>query len=267
MTIHYIDSHAHLTSPEVYGHVEEVILRAKQASLSAIVNICTDAKTLAHGMELAQKHPRIYNVAATTPHDVDQEGELLFPLMAQHAREKKLVAVGETGLDYHYHHSTPETQQKFLRRYLHLALECKLPVVIHCREAFTDFFQILDAEYTTNGKHAPGVLHCFTGTVKEAEEVIKRGWFLSLSGIVTFKKSEELKEVAKIVPLDQLLIETDTPYLAPQSKRGRQNEPSYLPEIAAHIASLRQISTEEVAQATCMNACHLFGFDNNHTLT
>ena len=119
--------------------------------------------------------------------------------MEHHARCGDLVAVGETGIDYFHHHSPPDLQKEFLRRYLHLALECRLPVVIHCREAFADFFTILDAEYTVGGKHAPGVLHCFTpGTEAEADdEVIKRGWYLSLSGIVTFKKSDVLRAVAK----------------------------------------------------------------------
>ena len=138
---------------------------------------------------------------------------------------------------------------------MHLALECELPIVIHCRDAFADFFQIIDEEYPVNKK---GVLHCFTGTLEEAKEVVKRDWYLSLSGIVTFKRSEELREVAKIVPLDQLLIETDTPYLAPQSRRGKQNEPSYLPETAKLIADVKGISLEELAKATANNATELF---------
>lgn len=225
----FIDSHAHLTSPQTFPDLEGILKRARDADVSAIINICTDEDTLNKGLELAEAHPWIYNTASTTPHDVKKEGEALFPIMAKAARAGKLVAVGETGLDYHYMHSPRDMQQQFLKDYLHLALECSLPVVIHCREAFADFFRILDEEYLVNGKHAPGVLHCFTGTVAEAREVIERDWYLSLSGIVTFKRSDELREVAKIVPLEQLLIETDTPYLAPQSKRGKINEPSYLP--------------------------------------
>lgn len=207
---------------------------------------------------LAKTYPWIYNTAATTPHDVAKEGEAVFPLIEKHAKAGDLIAIGETGLDYFYEHSSRELQQHFLRKYLHLALECRLPVVIHCREAFADFFSILDAEYAVGGKHAPGVLHCFTGTEAEAEEVLKRGWYLSLSGIVTFKKSTTLKEVAKLVPLEQLLIETDTPYLAPQSYRGKVNEPAYIMETAAVIADIKGVPVEKVAQATCLNACRLF---------
>jgi TatD DNase family protein len=254
----FIDSHAHLSSDQVYDDINGIIERAKVNGIEAIVNICTDTATLERGLVLAKNYGWIHPVAATTPHDVSKEGESFFPIVTKHAKEGKLIAIGETGLDYYYEHSPMELQKDFLRRYLHLALECGLPVVIHCREAFSDFFSILDAEYQVNGKHAPGVLHCFTGSLKEAEEVLKRNWYLSLSGIVTFKKSAVLKEVAKMVPLDQLLIETDTPYLAPQSRRGKTNEPSYLPEIAAVIAETKGIAPEEVAVATTANAKKLF---------
>lgn len=252
--MHYFDSHAHLTSPEAYKDIDGILARAEIAGVSRIINICTNAETLKHGLELSKKYPWISNAAATTPHDVQKEGELLFPLMEKHAKNGDLVAVGETGLDYHYEHSPRELQKHFLVKYLHLALECKLPIIIHCRDAFQDFFEILDAEYSTG----TGVLHCFTGTLEDAKQVINRGWYLSLSGIVTFKKSEVLKEVAKMVPLEQLLIETDTPYLAPQSKRGKLNEPSYLPEIAQVIAQAKNIPLEEVVRHTTTNASSLF---------
>ena len=253
-----IDSHAHLTSPAVFDQLDIVLERAQQAGVEAIVNICTDLLSLERGLALSQRCPWIYQVAATTPHDVEKEGEQVFDRMAASARQGLLKAVGETGLDYHYEHSNRTIQKQFLRRYLHLALECQLPVVIHCREAFSDFFEILDAEYQVNGQHAPGVLHCFTGTIAEAEEVLKRGWMLSLSGIVTFKKSVELQDVAREVPLSQLLIETDTPYLAPQKQRGKQNEPAFLVETAQFIAGLKGISFEELAKATAQNARFLF---------
>ena len=253
-----IDSHAHLTSSSVYAEIDSILARAQAAGVTTIINICTDQDTLKKGFELSEKYSWIHNAGATTPHDVEKEGEIFFPLVAEHARNRDLIAVGETGLDYHYKHSPPETQKEFLRKYLHLAMECRLPVIIHCRDAFADFFTILDAEYVKNDKHYPGVLHCFTGTVKEAEQVISRGWYLSLSGIVTFKKSEELREVAKVVPLEQLLIETDTPYLAPQSKRGKPNEPSYLLEIVNEIAAIKKISPEEVINTTAANVQQLF---------
>jgi TatD DNase family protein len=253
-----IDSHAHLTSPSVFEQVESVLKRARQVGVQAIINICTDLLSLQRGLQLSERYSWIHQAAATTPHDVEKEGEAVFEIMATAARQGRLKAVGETGLDYYYEHSKREIQKDFLRRYLQLALECRLPVVIHCREAFADFFEILDVDYQVDGRYAPGVLHCFTGTLAEAEEVLKRGWMLSLSGIVTFKKSLELQQVAREVPLDQLLIETDTPYLAPQKHRGKPNEPAFLAETAAFIAELKQVSVEEVAQATAHNAQQLF---------
>lgn len=253
-----IDSHAHLTSSLLYDTVDDILSRAQGAGVKSIVNICTDPLSLERGIELSQSYPWVYQAAATTPHDVEKEGEAAFETLAAAARQGHLVAVGETGLDYHYEHSNRDIQKHFLRRYLHLALECRLPVVIHCREAFGDLFEILDEDYTVDGKLAPGVLHCFTGTMKEAEELIAKGWFISLSGIVTFKKSIELQEVARVIPLNQLLIETDAPYLAPQSKRGKTNEPAYLVETAAFIAMLKQLPMEAIAEATTKNAQRLF---------
>ena len=253
-----IDSHAHIASDEIFPEVESILERAKRAGVSDIINICTDDITLRRGLELSSKYPWVHNVASTTPHDVLTEGEKLFSLMAKHAKQGDLVAIGETGLDYFHHHSPPEMQKEFLRRYLQLALECNLPVVIHCRDAFSDFFKILDEEYIVSGKHAPGVLHCFTGTAAEAEEVIKRGWYISFSGIVTFKKSEPLREIVRKVPLEQILIETDAPYLAPQSHRGKLNEPGFISETAAVIASSRGVSVDEVAAVTSTTAEKLF---------
>jgi TatD DNase family protein len=258
----YVDSHAHLTSDEMFDQIEAVLQRAQEAHVGTIINICTDLKTLKRGLELSHRYPWIYQAAATTPHDVEKEGEAVFASIAQHAYQGHLQAVGETGLDYYYAHSQPTIQKEFLKRYLKLALDCQLPVIIHCREAFGDLFKIIDENYQLNGRHAPGVLHCFTGNRQEAQEVIARGWMLSLSGIVTFKKSHELQQVAREIPLSQLLIETDAPYLAPQSKRGQKNEPSFIPETASFIASLRKIPLQEVIQATTTNTLKLFKINN-----
>lgn len=231
-----------------------MIARAKEQHVQAIINICTDRLSLEKGLLLAKKYPMVHNAGATTPHDVAKEGEELFPLFQEHAKKKHFVAVGETGLDYFYEHSPKQVQIAFLLKYLQLAVECHLPVIFHCREAFHDLFAITDSEY----KGKPAVLHCFTGTMQEAEGVLKRGWYLSLSGIITFKKSSSLREVAKRVPLDRLLIETDSPYLAPDSKRGKTNEPSYIPEIAAVIAKEKGVTMEEIANATTANARKFF---------
>lgn len=260
----FTDSHAHLTSSQLYDEIEGVLTRAESTGVKRIINICTDTESLIKGMALSKSDPWIFNAAAAHPHDVEREGELFFPHVQQQARQGNLIAVGETGLDYHYHHSTPEKQQQYLRMHLQLALEAKLPVIIHCREAFKDLFSILDEEYCPDHKHGPGVLHCFTGSIAEAEQVLERGWFLSLSGIITFKKSIELREVARLVPLDRLLIETDAPYLAPNSRRGKQNEPSYIVETASVLAALKGVTLAELAEATTKNAARLFSFDESN---
>lgn len=250
----YIDSHAHLTSREVYCDIGAILERAKAQRITSVINICTDQQTLENGLALAKTTPWIYNAAATTPHDVAQEGELFFPIVAACAAQKQLIAIGETGLDYHYEHSKRDIQIEFLKRYFALASEMDLPLIIHCREAFADLFALADAGY----RHKRAVLHCFTGTIAEAKGVLERGWYISFSGIVTFKKSETLREVVRYAPLDKILIETDTPYLAPQSKRGQPNEPAYLPEIAALVAQVKQLQIEEIAAQTSRNANSLF---------
>ncbi|MCH9614630.1 MAG: putative metal-dependent hydrolase YcfH [Chlamydiia bacterium] len=246
----FFDSHAHLTSSDVLPELPAILERAKAANVTRMANICTDIPTLEAGLKL--DHPGIVNIGATTPHDVGKEGALNFPTFEKAAREGKLKAIGETGLDYFYEHSDKKTQKTYLIKYLELATELNLPVVIHCREAFDDLF-----DFTKDFKGTL-ILHCFTGTMDEAKEVLKRGWYLSLSGIVTFKKSLELQEVAKIVPLKQMLIETDTPYLAPRSKRGKQNEPAYVVETAGFIADLKEITVDELAKATFDNASDVF---------
>lgn len=245
-----IDAHAHLCDAAFDTDRDAVLERALSSGLSHIINIATHPSELKLGLALPKW---VSHAAATTPHAVVNQGELHFETFATHAHAGDLVAIGETGLDYHYWKESAHLQQKFLRRYLQLAATCTLPVVIHCREAFEDFFSILDSESSV-----PGVLHCFTGTLAEAKEVVARDWYLSLSGIATFKKSEELRAVAKWVPLNRLLIETDAPYLAPITFRGKRNEPSYLVETARILAEARGISFEEVAAATRANAIRLF---------
>lgn len=254
-----IDSHAHLTCESCLPHVDSMLASAKEAGVGHVINICTNPDALEKGIELKKKYPNVHNVGSTTPHDVEKEGEAFFDYFANQARSGNLVAVGETGLDYYYEHSSKQVQQEFLQRYLLLAKECKLPVVIHCREAFKDVFRILDMCYVVEGRHLPGVLHCFTGTLNEAQEVCERGWYLSLSGIITYKKSQEIRDVVKKMPLEKLFVETDSPYLTPQSNRGRfPNQPANLVEIVSKIAEIKELPFETVAHQTAQNARTLF---------
>lgn len=255
-----IDSHAHLSAQPLLDQVDAILARAKATNIEKVVNICTDPENLQEGLRLAESYSWLYNAGAVHPHDAASLGESFFSTIATLARQKKLIALGETGLDYHYNHSPAEIQQECLRKHLLLALECELPVIIHCRLAFPDFFRILDETYCPNGRHGPGVLHCFTGTAEEAKNVLDRGFYISFSGVVTFKKSEELRKVVQSTPLDRMLIETDAPYLAPQSHRGKTNEPAFVKEVAEVIAAVKQLPFETVAEATTANAKKLFSF-------
>jgi TatD DNase family protein len=236
--------------------VDEVVRRAKTSGLKKIVNICVDEKSLEAGLKLAERYDWIYNTASTTPHDVEKEGDSFFPQVKEAAQAGKLIAIGETGLDYFYEHSPKQVQQKFFSLYLQLAKSCSLPLIFHCRDAFYDLFSQTDEVY----RNCPAILHCFTGTLDEAKEGLKRGWMISFSGIITFKKSESLREVVKYVPLENILAETDSPYLAPQTKRGLTNEPAFIRETIEMIAQVKALSVEEVTQATSQNALKFFSF-------
>lgn len=217
------DTHAHLTWGDTYDKLPEILKRAKQTGVEKIVNICTDEETLNRGLRMSEEW--IYQAGATTPHDVEELGEKDFPHFEKAAKEGKLIAIGETGLDYFYEHSNRALQKKFLTRYFHLALETKLPTIIHCRDAFADLFEIADNEYREKGAPAPCLMHCFTGTWEEAKKALDRNWPISASGIITFKKSEALREVFRKVPLSHIVIETDTPYLAPQGEADPMSLP------------------------------------------
>jgi len=249
-----IDSHAHLTSSLIKDSVEAILQRAKASAVGAIINICTDEESLEKGLALAEHFDWVFNAAATTPHDVESWGEAFFPRVEASAQKGKLVAIGETGLDYFYEHASRALQKASMIQHLALAKKLHLPVVFHCRDAFEDLFAIADEHF----KGGRALMHCFTGNEKEASAAIERGWSISFSGILTYKKSEELRKTAKQVPISHILLETDTPYLAPQSRRGSPNEPAYLVETAHKLAEIKKISFEEVAQQTSLNAIKFF---------
>ncbi len=254
----FVDSHAHLGDDALFPYWKEILQRAKTAKIDAIVNICTNSETLERGLLMQKSNPLIPIVlaAATTPHDVEKDGDSFFKEVVDLALQKKLVAIGETGLDYHYEYSPKELQKKHLIQYFHLAKKMDLPVIFHCRDAFSDLFELANAEYQSS----KALLHCFTGTLEEAKQVLDQGWGISFSGIVSFKKSEPLRDVIRYVPLERMFIETDSPYLAPQTKRGSCNEPAFVVETAQVIANIKGISIEEVAQRTSLNARALFSF-------
>jgi TatD DNase family protein len=250
-----IDTHAHLTSDELFDQVEVLIKRAKDASIFKIFNINTDLITLKRGLELKKTDDCIENIAACTPHDVDQIGDLFFNEVKNAAKDKKLLAIGETGLDYYYMHSDQENQKKHFEKYIHLALEFDLPLVIHCRNAFDDLIKILD-RYKEMKRV---IIHCFTGTDDEAKACLSRGFYLSFSGIVTYKKSLDLQKTCAQVPIDRILIETDAPYLAPQNLRGKVNEPAFIVETLQKVAFLHGITVDKMAACLLENTKRVFG--------
>lgn len=255
----WFDSHAHITSLD-QDAIDLVLLRAKVSRVDWIMNICTCIDELERAKKLRDKYPHLFIAGATTPHDVEKQGDE-FALFEKAAKSKEMSAIGETGLDYHYEHSPKKQQLEYLLKYIDLSLQCQLPLIIHCREAFSDLLSILDQNYLEKKGSTNVILHCFTGTEKEARALMERGIFLSFSGIVTFNKSQSLQEVAKITLPELLLIETDTPYLAPVPKRGKPNEPSFLPFIGECIAKLKEQPVQEIAKITTSNAKRIFGVE------
>ncbi len=255
-----IDAHAHLTGEE-NPDIANLLKRAQEACLEAIINVCCSLDDLQRGLVLASssQNPQVCTIAAITPHDAAKEDqEPFFAYISRCAGEGKLFAIGETGLDYYYEHAPRDKQQALLRQFYRLACQMKLPIVIHCRDAFADLFAILDEE-SARCKESPDVmLHCFTGSLQEAQEAIARGWYISLSGCVTYPKNSELQRVAASIPLEQLLLETDSPYLAPQGFRGKKNEPAFLRQTAQYVAGYRGICFDDLAHATAQNTKRFF---------
>lgn len=250
----FIDSHAHITDSRIIENIDPVLERAKDAKVEAIINICIDEQTLERGIELARKNPRIFNSAAVCPQEAHIEHALFFEALIQQAKKNGLVAIGETGLDYYYPNHDKEKQKTALLRHVALAKQYNLPLIFHCREAFEDLFRLNDQYFSGH----PAMVHCFTGSLLEAKECLARGWYISISGILTFRNSNFLRKVVVEIPIEKLLLETDSPYLSPQGKRGKMNEPSYLIETAETVAILKDLSLTEVAHITSENAIQFF---------
>jgi TatD DNase family protein len=254
----WIDTHAHLSAFEE-SQIQMAIEHALASQVEGIVNICTDQITLEKGLKIHKKYPWIYNTCAITPHDVETFEQGFLEKMKTHAHQ--LVAIGECGLDYYYKELPVQAQKELLCDHFELALKNQLPLVIHCREAFNDLFELLDAHYLSKSGAKGGILHCFTGTFEEAKQAIDRGFYISYSGIVTFKNSTLLQTIAQKIPLEHCVIETDAPYLAPVPKRGKTNEPANVCFVGAFISELRGISQQECAQITTQNAKRVFSLE------
>lgn len=248
-----IDTHTHVHGAEFDSDREPALTRARSAGVAACLAIGTDVADSRRAVDLAAKQPDVFASVGVHPHETAGLSDLGLEELSRLAAGDRVVAFGEVGLDYYYEHSPKDIQRQRFADQVAIAARLGLPLVIHTRDAWDDTFRILDER-----RHGGGVFHCFTGTREHAEEAIRRGFFVSFSGIVTFHKAQALQAVAREVPLDRVLIETDCPFLAPVPHRGTRNEPAFVALVAHKIAQLRGLSVEEASRATTANARRCF---------
>ncbi|KAF0823406.1 TatD family hydrolase [Cytobacillus firmus] len=254
----FFDTHAHLNAEQYNEDLQEVIDRALSEGISNIVVVGFDRPTIEKAMELTEKYDFIYASVGWHPVDAIDMTEEDLQWIEELSSHPKVVALGEMGLDYYWDKSPKDIQQEVFRKQIRLAKKVKLPIVIHNRDATADIVEILKEE---GAGEVGGIMHCFSGSPEIAQECVDMNFYISLGGPVTFKNAKKPKEVADVIPLEKLLIETDCPYLTPHPHRGKRNEPSYVKLVAEQIAEIKGLSTEEVAQATTENAKKLFGIN------
>ena len=251
-----VDSHCHLDFDDFSSDLDGIVARARVAGIGRMVSISTRVKQRAGLLAIVDRFPDVYCSIGTHPHHAHEELDLTTADLVELTRHPKTVALGEAGLDYHYDLSPREAQERGFRNHIAAARETGLPLVIHSREADADMAAILEEE---TGKGAfPAVLHCYTGGPDLAHRAIALGLFISFTGILTFKKSDELRAIAAELPADRILVETDAPYLAPGRHRGKRNEPAYVVETAKVLAQTRNVAFEEIARQTTENFFRLF---------
>ena len=251
-----VDSHCHLDFPELYDDLENVIKRAEEAGVSNILTICTRLKNEIKIRSIANKNPMEYYAVGSHPMSVTEEPMVSIDDLLSIAKDPKMIGIGETGLDYYYTQETKAIQIKSLEIHIEAARQTKLPLIIHSRSADKDMADILQNEFK-NGPYSC-VMHCFSSSKELAHTALDLGFYLSMSGIAAFPKSEELRSIFKSVPIDQILVETDAPYLTPPPYRGKRNEPAYVVHTANAAAPLFNISYEDFALKTTNNFFRLF---------
>ncbi len=251
-----VDSHCHLDFPDFAGELDGVVSRARAAGIGRIVTISTRVRQQAKLLAITERFPDVYCSVGTHPHHASEEPDVTTAELVAQARHPKVVAIGEAGLDYHYDHSPQDAQELGFRRHIAAARESGLPLIIHAREADGDVAKILTEE-TKRGAF-PAVLHCFTGSRELAFTGIDLGIYVSFTGILTFRKSDDLRAIAAALPADRILVETDAPYLAPGKYRGKRCEPAYVVETAKVLAEVRGVTEIEMARQTTENFFRLF---------
>jgi TatD DNase family protein len=252
-----VDSHCHLDFPDFANELDAVVARAGAAGVARMVTISTRVRRFAGVLSIAERFPEVYCSVGTHPHYAHEELEVTVDDLVAETRHPKVVAIGEAGLDYHYDNSPREAQERGFRTHIAAARATGLPLVIHSREADADTARILEEE--TGQGAFPAVLHCFTGGPDLARRAVALGHYVSFTGILTFKNSIALREIAAELPADRILVETDAPYLAPNPFRGKRNEPAFVVETAKVLADTRGVSLEEIARQTSDNFFRLFG--------
>ena len=248
------DSHAHYDADQFNEDRDELLKSMPEHGVGTILNVGADWDSVTEAVQLAQNYPHVYAAVGMHPDEVGDLDEERFAFMEAQCHQDKVVAVGEIGLDYYWDTESHEVQKKWFLKQLDLARRLDLPVIIHSRDAAEDTLQIMK-EY---GKGLRGVIHCFSYSKELAEEYVKLGFHIGIGGVVTFKNGKKLKEIAGVIPLERILLETDCPYLAPEPYRGKRNASMYLTYVAEEIAKIRGISYEEVVEQTEQNAKILF---------
>jgi TatD DNase family protein len=265
MTAMLVDHHCHLDFPDFAADLDSVVARACSAGVGMIVTISTRVRRLDGLLGIAERFPQVFCSVGTHPHYAHEELDVPVEEIVRRAQHPKVVAIGEAGLDYFYDKSPREAQTQGFRNHIAAAQATGLPLVIHARDADADVAAILEVEMAR--KPFSAVLHCFTGGPELAKRALDMGLYISFSGILTFKKSEGLREIARTVPLDRLLVETDAPYLAPGRFRGKRNEPAYVVETAKELARVKGVSEAEIARATTENFFCLYAKTPRAALT
>ncbi len=251
-----VDSHCHLDYLERDGDLDEAVERARQAGVGTIVTICTKVSEFETIKRIAERYDDIWCTVGIHPHEAATEPQVTTAQLLEMAQHPRVVGIGETGLDYYYEHSPREAQKNSFRTHIAAARESGLPLIVHTRDADDDTMEIL-AETYADGVF-PGLIHCYSAAPEVAEKALKIGFYISIAGIVTFKRAEELQQTAAGLPEDRLLVETDAPYLAPVPKRGKRNEPSYVAFTAEKLAELRNDDASRIANVTTDNFFRLF---------
>ncbi len=253
-----IDSHCHIDTSRFDDDRAQVLERARAAGVARMVVIGSgsDLDNCRSALAMADAEPDVWATVGIHPHDARHCDEAVYAAIEAWGRQDRVVAIGETGLDYYYDHSTPDAQREAFRRFIRLARAVGKPLVLHIRDAHAEALAIAREE---GADAVGGVVHCFTGTAAEARQWLELGFHLGITGIVTFKNAGELPEVVREAPIDRLMVETDSPYLAPIPFRGRRNEPAFVVHVVDRIAALRGVTSAEVAAATTANTARLFG--------